>query len=211
MNKIETNEEQVLTFYKNIVGLGPNKKTDEYTLYTDRPGAMREFNAALATKVQTLVLKSIAIGIILGLVIALFVRSAHAETITNQEQIKRSIASAALAVNIDPSTAIAIAFVESSFNPKAKGKLGEIGLFQMRPEMFSIKKNTAVTKQINLAVQHFVLLKKRCGSAWPTCHNYGVTGAKRLKDPRKTAYFLKVQAAKKLFRAYSTTTYIVSN
>lgn len=45
----------------------------------------------------------------------------------------------AISINMgfDPILALAVAKVESNYNPAQVGKIGEIGLFQLRPEFFS--------------------------------------------------------------------------
>lgn len=42
-----------------------------------------------------------------------------------------------LQMGFDPNMAIAIAQYESSLNPKAVGAIGEVGLFQLRPEFYA--------------------------------------------------------------------------
>lgn len=60
-------------------------------------------------------------------------------TVVSHAGTKEDIARVAYDMGEDPLLLQAIAKVESSFNPKARGKIGEIGLFQIRPEYHPIR------------------------------------------------------------------------
>lgn len=51
--------------------------------------------------------------------------------------IEALIVSISLSMGFDPNIALSVAKVESKLNPSAVGKIGEIGLFQLRPELFA--------------------------------------------------------------------------
>jgi len=191
-------KEQLLTFYKNIVALDVN--APEHVLYTDEVNAMTKFKVELKERVVALIVKGFALGIIIGLVIAFFISKANA---ADAEVVKAEIVKQAIANDVDPNLMLAIAYVESSFNPKAKGKIGEVGLFQFRPDMYNVDKKMTYKQQIAFAVKHFKSLEVKCGKISIVCHNYGITGAKKLKDPKLTTYYKKVTAAKKKFRQHS--------
>ena len=203
-------QEETLTFYKNSLYLSRNVNAKEYILYTDKPGAMMQFKTAVQDLVINLLVRAFGFGIIIGLVIAFAARAFAQEPLTKAD-IKNKIVKAAIAHNVDPATALAIAQVESSFNPKAVGKIGEVGLFQFRPDMFDVHQSRTLEKQIKMAMIHFADLKKRCGKeVWVVCHNRGVVGTKRLTNPKLTDYYKKVAKFKKQFSVY-TLTYIAFN
>lgn len=197
-NSEDKEQEQLLTFYKNIVALDVN--APEHVLYTDEVNAMSRFKVELKERVVALIVKGFALGIIIGLVIAFLINKANAAPV---EVIKAEIVKQAVENEVDPNLMLAIAYVESSFNPKAKGKIGEVGLFQFRPDMYNVNKKMTYKQQIAFGVKHFKALEIKCGALLPTCHNYGVVGAKRLKNPKKTDYYKKVSAAKKKFKQQS--------
>ncbi len=94
---------------------------------------------------------------------------------------------------LDPDFAIAIATVESGLNPEAVGALGEVGLFQLRPEYHDVKPGNT-SHNIKVAVLYLAHLKQRWGSKYPdswfVLYNYGPGNAP--KAPTKTEYYKKV-------------------
>jgi soluble lytic murein transglycosylase-like protein len=107
--------------------------------------------------------------------------------------IVRQISASAKIADIDPDLAVAIAMIESGLNPKAIGSLGEIGLFQLRPEYHSVIKGN-IRQNILAGVSNLAYVKSRCeskyGDAWFVAHNYGPSC--KLKFPVKTQYYKKV-------------------
>ena len=95
---------------------------------------------------------------------------------------------------LDPDLAVAIAYTESSLNPNAIGDLGEIGLFQLRPEFHNVEKGN-VSHNVNVAVKYLVKIKEICenkyGKAWFICFNTGPY--KKIKvEPTEFSYYKKV-------------------
>ncbi len=103
-------------------------------------------------------------------------------------------------MGIDPHIALAVAKVESNFNPNIVGSIGEIGLFQVRPEyvkgftrdeLFNPHTNIIVginkIKEVQNACRHV-------GSNidYIVCYNVGVTGGKRMRNPRRFSYMKKI-------------------
>jgi soluble lytic murein transglycosylase-like protein len=87
---------------------------------------------------------------------------------------------------------LAIATVESRLNPNAIGAIGEIGLFQLRPEFHSVKRGE-IDHNINVATRYLAKLQKQCahyGDAFFVCFNYGP--GRRLKRPKQFPYYIKV-------------------
>lgn len=109
---------------------------------------------------------------------------------------KEDIAKVAHDMGEDPLLLLAIAKVESSFNPKARGKIGEIGLFQIRPEYHPILPEMNVREQTHLAIRLLQALKVECGKKFLQCWNMGAARTTQ-KNFKKTKYETKVQNAYK--------------
>jgi soluble lytic murein transglycosylase-like protein len=108
---------------------------------------------------------------------------------------------------IDPKVAIAVARYESSLNPNAIGKLGELGIFQLRPEFIpKYSKKELLNPAINIVIgiQRLKQIKETCvhknGIDWLVCYNYGESNAKRVKYPSLFPY---VKNVKKIMEAYN--------
>lgn len=111
-----------------------------------------------------------------------------------ESRYKDTIVKTALAHEVDPTLALAIAEVESRFKPDAVGTRGEIGLYQLRPE-FHGKDVKQPKKNIEKAMVYLARIKKNCypryGEAYFICFNYGPN--RRLKvDPSATRYYQRV-------------------
>lgn len=108
------------------------------------------------------------------------------------------IISAAPHFGINPETAVAVARQESSLNPSAIGPVGEVGLFQVRPEFSKFTAEELKNPVINITEGLRILseAKKRCkhqiDKTWLTCYNLGITGASRIKYPKKFPYYINV-------------------
>ena len=107
---------------------------------------------------------------------------------------------------IEPKVALAVAAIESSFNPNAVGGAGEIGLFQIMPDLG--QKRGFTRRQLkDPAVNVFVGLsmlaeaKDNCphkrGITYLICYNYGARNAKKVKHPTLFPYVKRAQAAMK--------------
>lgn len=117
-----------------------------------------------------------------------------AETRSN---IVQEISVQAIEAGIEPDYAVAIATVESSLNPKAIGQLGEIGLFQLRPEYHDVR--LGQTKHnIKVAVNYLKEIRElwepKVGNAWFVMYNCGPYRPPRVfaENPRATRYYKKV-------------------
>lgn len=100
--------------------------------------------------------------------------------------------------DIHPSTAIAVARTESSLNTRAVGPLGEIGLFQVRPEFSKFTREELFDININIQEGLRILseAKRKCkhqvDRAWLVCYNVGIRGGSKIKHPKKFPYYIKV-------------------
>lgn len=112
--------------------------------------------------------------------------------------IKQAIVAIALEEGVDPTLALAIAKVESGFNPKAVGAIGELGLFQLRPEFHAVEPGR-INHNARIAMRYLRHVKALCkpdyGDAWFVCFNTGPN--KRVKVPYEFPYYKKVQNAKR--------------
>jgi soluble lytic murein transglycosylase-like protein len=118
-----------------------------------------------------------------------FIRAPVAHGISIPEQIHAE----AISQGIDPELAEAVAVVESGLNPKAVGKLHELGLFQLRPEYHKVTSD--IHNQIKVGIAYLAEMRRICGGyypgkAWILCFNHGPN--KRLKRPLQAAYYRKV-------------------
>ena len=99
--------------------------------------------------------------------------------------------------NIDPRVAVEVARHESSLNPKARGAAGEIGLFQIMPDIakrkgFTKKQLQTPILNIYFGLQMLQDAKKNCihkkQNDWLVCYNYGAKNALKVKHPRLWPY-----------------------
>jgi len=112
--------------------------------------------------------------------------------------ILRLIIQFAMMYHVDPYIVESVIQVESSWNTKASGMYGEVGLMQLYPKYFNqpvayLKKDE---NNIRLGVQHLAKMKKECphktDNTWIICYNLGVVGAAKIKYPKKFPYYKKV-------------------
>lgn len=103
---------------------------------------------------------------------------------------------------VNPHLALSVIQVESGFNHKAVGLLGEIGLMQLRPEYVDKSVNLFDPEiNIKLGIKKLADVKKSCyhkkNKTFVICYNLGVKGGSRIKYPYKFSYYKKVIAAYK--------------
>lgn len=100
--------------------------------------------------------------------------------------------------NIKPELALAVATQESSLRPNVVGSVGEVGLFQIRPEYSKFSRNELFNPVVNILEGLRILksAKTRCKSkvdyTFVNCYNLGITGGSRLKNPKQFEYYTKV-------------------
>jgi soluble lytic murein transglycosylase-like protein len=124
------------------------------------------------------------------LIVILFTLNAHTD-----DNIVKIIEIKAHKYNIDAKLAVAIAKTESSLNPNAVGSLGELGLFQLRPEFHNvIDGNTK--HNVEVAMKYLSYVKRKCaskyGNAWFICFNTGPYRQNIIANPTNFSYYKKV-------------------
>jgi soluble lytic murein transglycosylase-like protein len=152
-------------------------------------------------KNQSLILRAFFLGLMLVLVL-LASREAAANTFSKSE-IEEMIIQEAEYQGFDSNLALAIAKVESNLNPKAVGRMGEIGLFQLRPEYHDVRIGQ-VRHNVRVAISYLVKLQNQCrsyGRAFYICYNLGPNYRRKdglpLKYPRSFAYYKRVEHARR--------------
>ena len=100
--------------------------------------------------------------------------------------------------NINPDLAFAVSKVESSLNPNAIGPVGEVGLFQVRPEYSKYTAKQLKDPKINIKEGLRILseAKLKCkhkeDKTWVNCYNLGLYGGSKIKHPKLFPYYVKV-------------------
>lgn len=115
-------------------------------------------------------------------------------TCAKAEDIIEMIKAEAIKQQFDPTIAIAVATVESSLNPKAIGKAGEIGLYQILPKVETSGADLHDTKtNIRIGIQHLKYWQRFCptneGIEFVNCYN---SGFKHPKYPKLRPYVRKI-------------------
>lgn len=139
-------------------------------------------------------LLALIFGLLHILSTVMFAEDVEAQQLSRGE-IELLITKSALRNGVDPDLALAIVEVESKFNVNAVGSIGEIGLFQLRPEYHRVQRGRA-KENIETGVRYLAHLQRLCGDygdAFFVCFNYGP--ARKLKHPRLFPYYKKVKQA----------------
>lgn len=97
---------------------------------------------------------------------------------------------------VEPNLLIAIAYTESRFKRLAVGKLGEVGLMQLRPQFFpGVTFNVA--NQMELSAKYLSWLRHVCrhegNKTWLVCWNAGPSH--KIRNLKKFSYYKKVMDA----------------
>lgn len=102
-------------------------------------------------------------------------------------------------MGINPQIALTVAKIESNFNPNTVGQIGEIGLFQIRPEFVKgFKRKDLFDPHINIMVGLTKIKEaqracKHLGNnlEFLVCYNAGIKGSKKIKNPSQFPYVKK--------------------
>lgn len=127
--------------------------------------------------------------------------AAEAKAQTEEEQVKQIIIEEADKHGLDSTLLLSLARVESSFNPRARGAIGEVGLFQLRPEFHGAGASFCPEENTRAAAAYLAKLKKlpackQYGRYWYVCYNRG-PNRRPLTNPAKFDYAVKVEAARR--------------
>lgn len=145
---------------------------------------------------NALKLISLAVLCILGAVTALTIAVIMILAVSNVARAdtnvyKSLIAHEASMQGLDPAVALAVAEVESNFDPKATGKAGEVGLFQLHP-MFHKNPSYDVNKNVSAGIKHLMYWAKHCPTkkdmTYVLCFN---RGTRPTVNPKTAPYYIK--------------------
>lgn len=118
------------------------------------------------------------------------------------ETLETRIINKAVGAGLDPALVLAIVRIESAFNPKARGRRDEIGLFQLRKK-FHGEGLELVEKNIEVGIKYLQEVKDLCEAdyqdAWFICFNHGPNF--RVKYPKKFKYYKKVMNIYEKYKA----------
>lgn len=102
----------------------------------------------------------------------------------------------AVQYHVDPLLAQAIVEIESMYDISMTGELGEIGLFQLRPEYFSGRSLRDVRINVKLGVKHLNYMKDNCKhqrkKTYIICYNAGISGGEKIRHPELFPYYKKI-------------------
>lgn len=114
-------------------------------------------------------------------------------------------------LNVNPAIVKAIIHQESKFEVNAVGDLGELGLFQLRPEFLpGYKENELLNPEVNImiGIQKLKEAKKGCKNKdklnYVICLNRGIAGGNRVKSPENDLY---VKNVTKFYKEYNGNDY----
>lgn len=133
--------------------------------------------------------------------------------ITDKNRIKNLIILKARNNQIDPNLLMAIAKVESDFNPNALSNAGAIGLMQVKPETakrFGIDKNSLYDPELNLeaSIRYIKFLMRRFHKKSLVIASYygGENSIKKNKiiEPKAVEYLKSVIKWESYFKNYGT-------
>lgn len=110
--------------------------------------------------------------------------------------IKKAVSEAAAFYKIDPKLVLAVIQVESSFNPRARGDVGEVGLMQLHPRFFP-DADFDIHRNIWQGTEFLAYVRENCPQkrdlTWINCYNVGFKY--RFLHPKKFNYYQKVMKA----------------
>lgn len=184
----ETQADAVTTFYRNTIGMNDGK--DQVFVYTESMEDWKKFSIELKDLVLFQAIKAFMVGILIGLFTGAFIAKA------DEAEVRRVILQEAQSFN-QATALLAIARIESSFLPNARGKANEFGLFQFHPKYFKLK-DKSIKGQVRFAIMHYNnLLTNGCKKdIIALCWNLGIGGSRKIKKPKEFGYNKKFQKYK---------------
>lgn len=90
--------------------------------------------------------------------------------------IKAIIIAEAIKQGFNPDIALAVAKVESNYNPNAIGRRGEVGLYQILPQFSQVPKSSLYDVRNNAreGIRQLKYWQGRCGDKFLACYNGGI-------------------------------------
>jgi soluble lytic murein transglycosylase-like protein len=137
-------------------------------------------------------LELMIIAILVLILVLLTGHSLEARTL----EVERIIRDKSTQYNLNPDLMVAIARTESGLDPNAVGGLGEIGVFQLRPEFHDVRPGD-VEHNIETAILYLAEIRRKWepvyGDAWFIKYNLG-PNYRRLNYPKRFPYYVKVMS-----------------
>jgi|ERR1700722_5989528 len=107
---------------------------------------------------------------------------------------------------IDPKLSLAVAKIESNFNPSAVSQTADYGVFQLNSGSFpQYTKDQLLDPKVNIpeGIKYLAKMKKECkfknNNEFLVCFNYGKKNANKVHYPKLWPYKVKVELAMKGF------------
>lgn len=171
-------------------------------IYTENKEDFKALQQGIANTLFTYIIKYFAIGFVCGVILTLLATPAKATGLSKKQLSTVKSISSSIKNPSNKEALLAIAFIESSFNPRAVGGVGEVGLFQLHPRYFKISRKATISEQVVAAERHLIWLKHKCNikatSRLIVAWNRGCKKAKSLsiEAARHTRYYKKYNLAK---------------
>lgn len=201
----EDNNKMVL--YENHFFIGDTKSAKDLTnlnnyvvMYTKDKNDVARYKDKLKEMIHNVFVIGLLLGLSVGFLIAMGINHiARADVLSkSQTSVANEIVTLSYKHGAVAEDMLAIAYIESSLNPKARGAIGEVGAFQLLPKYHKVSAQSSLEEQFVKALKYVRQVKKSCGKvAWVNCYNRGEAGAKKVKNHTDTKYYKKFQRAKK--------------
>lgn len=103
---------------------------------------------------------------------------------------------------VNPQTSLAVAKIESNFNPNAISETNDYGVFQLNEKSFpEYTKEQLLEPKLNIiiGIKYLAKMQKECNhkfnNQWLVCYNFGVKNSRKVKYPEKWPYVVKINRA----------------
>jgi len=134
--------------------------------------------------------------VLIAIVVLILVLLTGHQVEARTTEVERIIRDKSTQYKMNPDLMVAIARTESGLNPKAVGGLGEIGVFQLRPEFHDVRRGD-VEHNIETAIKYLAEIRRKWqpvyGDAWFIKFNLG-PNYRELNHPKLFPYYRKVMS-----------------
>lgn len=120
----------------------------------------------------------------------------------SDDGISKAALSASKKTGVPYRTLMSIAEVESSLNPDAIGKQGEIGAWQLHPKFFEIDEETTIEEQALIAANFLKQLEhshRRLGPYYILCYNVGSRRCSSMERSKSLSRFRYYKRFKEVY------------